>query len=323
MKLQLTGVLVLSLAVMFGSFCTAQTLDEGTALFTQNKLDEAAAVFENCAKIYPNQAEPHFYLGQIYLKRENPHRNVEEAMRQFEKALELDSKNARCELLYAAAIEERARTAGFLKRPFLVPKIKKALLRTIELDPKLFEAHVGLAQFYLRAPCILGGDEEKGLKQLDEAVVLDPFRGRLVKARMLDESKKTDDARREYAELAASAPGEWRAWKSYGSFSLRHDSTAQAVECYRHYVDLRPDTADSYRTLADAFIKQGAVDRALPLLKKSLGIDSSFVPALLSMGDAYKAKGQIQEAKGEYERALRFAHSDWQKKRAEQKLKDL
>jgi Tfp pilus assembly protein PilF len=58
-------------------------------------------------------------------------------------------------------------------------------------------------------------------------------------------------------------------------------------------------------------------------LNKSLSIDNDFVPAIISMGEAYQAKGQNREAKENYQRAIAVAQNEYYKNQAEKKLKEL
>jgi tetratricopeptide (TPR) repeat protein len=302
---------------------SAQTIDEGVSLLKQNKFDEAKAIFERIISANDTNAAAQFYLGQIYYHHAYTGRDIDAAVDHLESAAESNPRIAEYQFMYGAALGEKVRQAGVLKQIFLAPKVKKAFLSALAIDSQFVAARIGLAQYYLLAPSIAGGNEKEGWKQIDEAVRLDELQGRLMKARMLDRAKRMEDAKKEYDTLVLSKPREWRVWKNYGFFSLRHDSGSKAEEYFQHYIELRPDTADCYQNLAQVFLKQGTVDRAVPLLEKALSIDRNFVPAILSLGDVYKTKGQKKEAKETYERALTAARFDWQKKEAEQKLKEL
>ena len=169
----------------------------------------------------------------------------------------------------------------------------------------------------------MGGDEEEGWKQLDEAAKIDEIPARSVKASFLARAKKNDEAEKEYKILVNAYPKDWRVWKNYGYFCLHVEHCDEAVQHLQQYVVLRPDTADSYQSLAEAQLKKGETDQAITNLNKSLSIDKDFVPALISMGEAYQAMGQKKEAKENYQRALAVAQSEYYKNQAEKKLKEL
>jgi Tfp pilus assembly protein PilF len=86
---------------------------------------------------------------------------------------------------------------------------------------------------------------------------------------------------------------------------------------------LRPDTADYYKCLAEALLKKGETDQALTNLNKSLSLDKEYVPAIISLGKVYQAKGQKKAAKETYQRAIDVTQNEYYKKQAETKLKEV
>jgi Tfp pilus assembly protein PilF len=259
----------------------------------------------------------------VFLNRVFKDRDVDEAVDQLEKAVDLNPNNADYQFRYGAALSEKAQNAGVIKQAFLAPKIKNAFKRTVELNPQNVQARIGLARYYLLAPSIMGGDEAEGWKQLDEAIKLDEFQGRSTKAYFLGRAKKNDEAENEHKMLIKSYSGNWRVWKNYGYFCLNIDRCDDAVKYLQKYVLMRPDTADSYQSLAEALLKKGNIDLAMSNLNKSLSIDKEYVPAIISLGEAYQAKGQKKEAKETYQRAIATTQNEYFVKQAEKKLKEV
>jgi tetratricopeptide (TPR) repeat protein len=301
----------------------AQTVEEGRALMQERRFKEARAAFEAVLKKDDRSAEAHLYLGLVFLNRNNPENNVDEAVDQTEKAVELAPNNAECQYGYGAALGTKIRDAGVFKQMILAPKVKKAFQRAVELNPKHVQARLGLAQYYMMAPSIAGGDEQEGWKQVDEVIKLDEVQGRTSKARFLEREKKNEDAENEYRTLLASRSREWRIWKSFGYLEYRIGRYDKSVQCFEKYIELRPDTADSYQSMAEALLKKGEIDRALGYLTKSLDIDKNFVPSIISLGEAYQAKGQKKEAREAYQRAILIAQNEYDKNQAEKKLKEV
>jgi len=302
---------------------SAQTIDEGVTLVQQKRYAEAKAVFEQILDKNKNDAEAHYHLGSVLFNRGFKDRDVDEAVDQLEKAVDLNPNNADYQFMYGAALGEKAQNSGMLKQAFLAPKIKNAFKRSVKLNPQNARARIALAQYYLQAPSIMGGDDAEGWKQLDEAIKLDELQGRPVKAYYLARAKKNDEAENEYKMLVKSFSGNWRVWKNYGYFCMNIERYDDAVKNFQKYVVLRPDTADSYQSLAEALLKKGNVDLAMSNLNKSLSIDKEYVPAIISLGEAYQAKGQKREAKEEYQRAIAATQNEYYKKQAEKKLKEV
>jgi len=116
---------------------------------------------------------------------------------------------------------------------------------------------------------------------------------------------------------------DWRVWHRYGYFCMRLERYDNAIEHFKKYVELRSDTADSYQSLAEALLKKGSVDLAMVNLNKSLSLDKEYVPAIISMGEVYQAKGQKKEARETYQRAMGMTQNEYYKKQAENKLKEV
>jgi len=301
----------------------AQTIDEGVALIQQKRYAEAKTVFEQILDKNKNDAEAHYRLGSVLLNRGFKDRDVDEAVDQLEKAVDLNPNNADYQFRYGAALGEKAQNSGMIKQAFLAPKIKNAFKRAVEINPQHIQAHIGLARYYLVAPSIMGGDEAEGWKQLDEAIKLDEVQGRTVKAQLLARAKKNDDAEKEYKILVNAYSKDWHIWKNYGYFCISIEHYDDATKNFQKYVVLRPDTADSYQSLAEALLKKSENDQAMINLNKSLSIDKDFVPAIISLGEAYQAKGQKKEAKETYQRAIAVTQNEYYKKQAEKKLKEV
>ena len=308
---------------MLPAIVPAQTIAEGEVFLQKGKFKEARAMFEEILKKDGNNAEAHHDLGMLYLNRRNPENDVEKAVDESEKALELEPNNAEIQYGYGAAIGMKAQSAGIIKQAFLAPKIKKAFLRAVELNPNHIQARLGLAQYFMMAPSIMGGDEDEGWKQVDEVVKLDEFLGRTAKAGFLLRVKKNDEAENEFKALAVSMSKDWRVWHRYGYFCMRLERYDNAIEHFKKYVELRSDTADSYQSLAEALLKKGSVDLAMVNLNKSLSLDKEYVPAIISMGEVYQAKGQKKEARETYQRAMGMTQNEYYKKQAENKLKEV
>ena len=319
---QIFGIIVAAVLCVLTNI-SAQTVDEGIALVQQKKYEEAKSVFERLIDKNKNDAEAHYHLGLLFMNRNFKNRDVDNAVDELEKAVDLNPNNADFQFRYGAALGEKAQNAGLIKKALLAPKIKKAFAKSVELNPQNSRARIALAQYYLIAPSIMGGDEAEGWKQLDEAIALDEIQGRTVKASFLARAKKNNEAEDEYKILVNAYPKDWRVWKNYGYFCLYIDRNDEAIKYFQKYVVLRPDTADSYQSLAEALLKKGETDQAMTNLDKSLSIDNEYVPAIISMGEAYQAKGRKKEAKEAYQRAISITQNEYYKDRAEKKLKEV
>ena len=302
--------------------CTsAQSLEEGIALFSKGKFAEAKTTFESVLKQDEKNGEAHYRLGLILLSRR--FMNEDDAVDHMEQAVEINPTNADYQYGLGAAYGIKAKNAGVIKQAFLAPKVKGAFEKAVSLNPKLVDAHVGLAQYYWQAPGIMGGDMEKAYKEADIVIQLDEMKGRPLKANILIAEKKSAEASQEIKTLTLHRTEDWRAWRTAGLFFWRNQMTDDAIGSFGKYVALRPDTADSHQFLALAYYQKKDADKAIANAKKALGLDRENINALNVLAQAYELNGQKKEALENYERLQAMDISPEYRKTVEKKVKEL
>jgi len=299
----------------------AQTFEEAASLFQRRKFDHAKPILEQVVKRDNKHAQAHYYLATICLLP--AHRDDDRAVDLAEVATELEPNNADYHYILGAALGTKARDAGMIKQAFLAPKIKNAFARAVELNPNHTQARIGLAQYYMNAPSIMGGDKAKAAEHIEAVISLDEVVGRSYKARMLESEKKLVEAEQQLTTLVQNRPSDWRGWKNLGYFYVRTEKPEKAIDAFRKYVAAKPDTADAYDSLAEGFLKKGEADQAIVQLTKSLELDQTFAPSLMKLGRAYEMKKQPKEAREAYQKLLAVDSNPNRRKEAEQKLKEL
>lgn len=80
----------------------------------------------------------------------------------------------------------------------LARKVKAAFEEAVKLDGSNVDARRDLAEFYLEAPWIVGGDRGKALKEVDAIVRLDPVAGHLAHAMSSRHEKRLAEADADY-----------------------------------------------------------------------------------------------------------------------------
>lgn len=311
----------LTVAVVLPLFALSQSLDDGVAFFNKGRFGEAKSIFETLLKQDDKNAEAHYRLAMVLLTRQ--YRNEDDAVDHMEQAVEIDPSNAQYQYGLGSAYGMKAQNSGVIKQVFLAPKVKGAFERAVALDPKLVDAHIGLAQYYWRAPGIMGGDMEKAWKEADCAIELDEFKGRLLKANIYVSEKKTAEAAQEMKTLTAHRPDDWRAWRTAGYFFWRNQMTDDAITSFEKYALLRPDTGDSYHSLARAYIQKKNAGKAVPAAMRALALGPDNINAIDVLAQAYELNGQKKEARENYERLLTMDVTPEYKKNLEKKIKEL
>lgn len=317
--MSLHRLILLTMALPF--LLPAQSLDEGVLFMSKRKYAEARAIFESILKQDSKNAEAHYRLGQVFLS--NQMLDTDVAVDHMEEAVDLNPRSADYQYGLGAALGLKARDAGVIKQAFLAPRVKGAFEKAVQLNPSLVEAHVGLVEYYRRAPGFMGGDMAKAWSEADIVVGLDEFRGRPLKANLFLAEKRNAEAVQEVKQLTANRPKDWRAWRAAGVFFWRNKMTDEAAASFEKYTQLRPDTADSYVFLGRAHLQKKEADKAIALCAKALSLDGSFTPAIDVLAQAHEMKGQKKEARQAYERLLAADLSPDQKKNIQKKINEL
>jgi Tfp pilus assembly protein PilF len=279
-----------------------QAVDSARAELRKGNAKEAKTILEDALKKDGKNAEAHYALGLIFLRRDML--DADAAEDEMDEAIELNPNNADYYFGLGAALGTKAQNTNPLKQAWLAPKVKSAFENAVALNPKHLQAHLGLADFYQMAPGIMGGSNTKAWQEADIALSLDEYQGRAKRAQMFLRDKKVSEAEGEWKTLTTNLPNEWRAWKRLGYFYISNGRADESIAPFQRFVQLRPDTADSYDSLAEGFLAKKDYDTAIANAKKALELDQKFVNALYTLAGAHEQKGQKLDAREYYQQAL-------------------
>ena len=95
----------------------------------------------------------------------------------FERATILNPKSAEAFLWLGNAYARQALEASMVRKVILGPKAKAAWERAVALDPKNFEAHENLLDYYDMVPKFLGGGRDKAFDEARVLQSIEPYRG--------------------------------------------------------------------------------------------------------------------------------------------------
>jgi tetratricopeptide (TPR) repeat protein len=231
-----------------------------------------------------------------------------------EKAVSLAPDNGLYHLWLGRIYGEKADRSGFLKAAGLAKKVRSEFERAVEFDPRNWEAHTDLAEFYLEAPGIVGGGEDKARVQADILVTMNPAMADWVRARIAQKKKDNAIAEKEYRAAIDASHGGARAWVNLAGF-YRHIGRLDEMEQALHTMESRPlDWPAALMDGASVLLRAGRdYPLAIRLVRRYL--DSGPVeewPAFKAhylLGELLEKQSDRDAAAEQYRAALAMAHT--------------
>jgi tetratricopeptide (TPR) repeat protein len=195
---------------------------------TAGRIDEAITELNDRLSSAPADAESSNLLCRAYFALEDWDR-AESSCR---KAVALDPNNSRFHLWLGRVYGGKADRANFLTAAGLARKVREEFERAVQLNPKDIDARLDLAEFYLAAPGIVGGGEQKARAQAQSIAPVNPARAHWVYARIAEQKKDAATAEREYHQYIDLSNGDAEAWLNLALFlrrQKRFDEMEQAI----------------------------------------------------------------------------------------------
>lgn len=157
-------------------------------LYTAERYREGKILLEQFLTTHQRDAIAHYYLGKIHLELQD----YDKAIEHCKTAADIQTQNAEHYFCLGMGYGKKARNASFVSKAFLAPKIKRSFEKTVALDPHHIQGRIGLANFYLRAPPLMGGDIDKAHEQAMILLKLNAEKGRQLLDKVLQ--RKVGDA---------------------------------------------------------------------------------------------------------------------------------
>lgn len=304
-------VLLLALMAVFFTFSFAnESLKKAKDLIKEKSYNQAKQLLLQVIEADESNHDAFYHLAKLYFWEND----LDEATDHAEKAVELANQIPDYHFLLGQIYGRDARDASVFRQPFLAKNCKDEFLKTIELDPKHLQGHIGLAEYMFHAPGIVGGDKEEAYKlakkvislnelegenlissyltkeeKLDEAkphidrlIELDEIRGRLRLLNYFGAKKDTVEAENQFIrleELIGENPDYFWFYNSYGYVLLRDKRIDEAIEKFKIQIKLVPERANAYDSLGEAYFTAGKYDEAKKQYEKALELNSNLESA--------------------------------------------
>jgi Tfp pilus assembly protein PilF len=248
--------------------------DQGKAAMTRGDYEVAATLFEKAVAQSPKSSESHQWLGEAY--------------------------------------GSLAQRANIFKQASLASKTRTELETAVQLDPNNIDARMGLVDYYMLAPAIMGGSESKAIEQATEIRKRDALAGHRAFARIYASQKKPELARKEYADMVKEQPASPKAHYQYGAYLMSAKDFAGAAAEFETSVKLDPSYMPGWfqighvSALAGNNFARGEEALKRYLAYKPAADEPPLARAHYWLGGVYEKQGRKAEAKAQYVAALKL-----------------
>jgi tetratricopeptide (TPR) repeat protein len=270
-----------------------QTLSSAQALIEAKEYQGAKQALQALIERDGGNHQARFLLGRLL---SGPLREFDAAEQQLEKAVELAPDSAEYHFVLGNIYGIQAQNASIFSKFSYAGKVKDQFKKASDLNPRNIRYRGALMTYYLQAPGIAGGSNEKAREQAAEIARIDAYEGQLALAEVEISTGNKVKAEQAYKKAIEMRPDAWRAYHRLGYYYMREERWEDAITQFRKYVEVAPKDANSYDSLGEALLAKGSVDDALANYLKALSIDASFAPSLHGAAKCYDRKGMKSEA---------------------------
>ena len=172
-----------------------QNLSEKVSpMFENKKYDEAERSIQNYLETNSNDINAIELLGDTY----GYQKKWTKAITQYERLVEFNPNNANYQYKYGGALGMKALSVNKFEALSIIGDVKKAFLKSAELDPEHIDVRWALVELYIQLPGIIGGSKKKALKYAEEIQQLSIVDGYLSKGYVYEYDNEPDLAERYY-----------------------------------------------------------------------------------------------------------------------------
>lgn len=287
----------------------ASAADTPLDLIAAGRVDDAISKLSGRINSSPNDAAAYNLLCRAYFSMNSWDR----AVAACEKAVALDPQNAEYHLWLGRTYGEKADTVSFFSAAGLAKKVRNEFEKAVALDPKNWAARTDLAEFYLEAPGIVGGGQDKARAQADALDSLNAAKAHWVRARLSEKNKDNATAEKEYRAGIDASHGSANAWLNLAGFYRKTGRFDEMHDALQHAAAAPMDQPE---VLVDAASTLLRANRDLPyatqLLRRYLASKNTVEQAPpfkvhYMLGNILEKQGDRQGAAQEYQIALAMA----------------
>ncbi|MFH1995937.1 MAG: tetratricopeptide repeat protein [Candidatus Omnitrophota bacterium] len=266
----------------------------GVIYFRIGRLDDAITELKQAAAMKGDYAEAYIGLAMLYETKED----LPAAVEQYEKVLKVDPLNIK-------AYYSLGRIYAVMGKPSDAVHQYELL---IALNPGKLDPYVEWANIYLKQKKAV--EAVSVLEKAVEAGIVDPDLF-LALGFSAAQAKQDEKALGNYWRAVELNPDDAKAHFYLGSFYERRKKKDLAIKEFREAIRLDASFAEAYNYLGYLFVEGGEnLDEAIFLIRKALEIEPNNGAYVDSLGWGYFRKGMVDEAIEQLDRAVTLEPND-------------
>jgi tetratricopeptide (TPR) repeat protein len=298
------------------------SLEEARKAYEASEYTKAIQVLQEAVAKEPQNGDVHLLMTKSYLELEQ----LDAAIKSAERAVAVDSQNSKYHEWLGRAYGEKADKAAWPPtRISLAKKTGKEFETAVQLDARNFSARQALIEFDCSAPGIVGGGEDKAQPHIKELMELDAAEGHYAAGNCRRQKKDFAAADEEFRKALESGPKSAELIYDIGDYAVKHGETERLIAVADAGERAAPgDPRAKFYRGAALVLKRQEPEEAERLLQeyakrahKRSGYPSPAM-AHVWLGRLYEGRNETEEAKEEFENALRL---DPKNKMAQEALK--
>lgn len=296
-------------AVVASSFLAAESNQPAHQLLEQGRIDDAVVMLTTEVHAKPDNGEAYNLLCRAYLAEEKS----QAAVAACEHAVRMHPDNSNYHLWLGRSYGQQAEHASVFSAAHLAGKVRDEMELAVRLNPESVDARADLADFYLEAPRMMGGGEQKAEEQAQELSKLEPAQGHLVSARIAEKHKDFAAAEAEYRNAISASGGAAGPWLALARFYRARSRFEEMEQAIAHATSPQVNRPDLLMSAAEMLIQSGRnLTEAQRLLERYLSSsvtaeDAPVFKAHYLLGKVLEQQGLKTQAISQYETALAFA----------------
>ena len=279
-------------------------------LLAAGRVDEAINTLQGQISVTPDSAQSYNLLCRAYFSLND----WDNAVSACQRAVSLEPNNSNYHLWLGRAYGEKADHVSFITAASLAKKLRNEFERAVALNPNSADARTDLAEFYLEAPGIVGGGQDKARAQAQILMKLNPSKAHWVYARIAEKNKDTVAAEEEYRAMLDSSHNSADAWLELAIFYRRAHRLDDMENAVRQVAKSPLNRQDVLVDAAETLIRAGRNSAlATQLLRRYLATGTvEEAPAFKAhylLGTLLEKQGDKQAAAQEYRTSLALARN--------------